>query len=1688
MKKQFSWLILTLLISLLLSAGTCSATGGIPLDEVHEGIVSGGVYFDSYYGFGDQTQYQPNTVVESFTLPEDTEGSEWAMLLVSVYCGSMTNDYKGYANVSFGNTVLGNESLSINFADTSENVNRVTSDYVICYDVTDLVQAGENIATVKTGQIDSNFDGRIKLVTLVAAYNDSSEDNVWYQVNQGIEPANGSTDFDVDLTLPSGFISQDASLTSVYLASSDGIYTLNGESLSSGVPQGDYSGSNVWNVTDILDLTETNTMTYNKSGYYKIVLGILSAESQEESTATADLNISDISVFHNSYEGAWEDLNNTVNVTVRNEGDDVVNDVPISFYEDGMEIESKNIAELSSGAETVVSFTWKPDDSKTYTMKAIVDPDITINDVDRTNNEYSIDQSVLHNGYMGDKPLTTYVHGTIRGNISYDYGDSTYKSGLLPDESYTVNHAVSLPEGGTVKLARLYTYWTWSCIGVTGAYPEIELDINGNVITTEDEYNDTKGWGSYSDIPSGMWAYNVTEYVTVDGDYLTTITNTNSDSNAKFSISGVALLVIYEDPNGQEIEYWINEGADMISTKSTSGGLISEEATTTAFFEGNLGLSEVESAKLWTIVQSGNDLDNILYFNDMGWSGVFDGTPYNDLDIDEARTVEDYLKAEDNVAQISAVDAYSVSCGAILVVESTSETDLIVSGITTNSGEIFANEANTISAKIENTGTADVGSFTVMFEANEFSTNVTVDSLSAGANTTLSITDPTIRAYGENVDITVTVDSKDSISETDETNNDLSLIKTVGYNGYKGKRWTDGSDISTQATFEGRYGLVYSAGNTSYTGSGWTEKTYNWTASDLLIPDGATVVSARLYQPYTYNKMGIDPAFAMSFNGNIVTPDATYTDQKSFGSYNYPYGLYAYNVTSFFNSEGNSITLTPEEGNTYGIYGAYMVVVYSDSETSVKKIWINEEFDMIYCYASYSVTSEEATAYAPFMDVDTTGFSDATAIAVLASAGDEGKSRFFFNDEEYTGFWTDYDSNPQVGFSSYDVSEVLLSEENTARFQSFNATKGDNMYAMNAILVVEYPDPTDLIVSSITPNSGEIFANEANTISAKIENTGTSDAVSFTVSFDVNGFSTNVTVDSLSAGENTTLSVTDPTIRVYGENVDITVTVDSEDSISETDETNNDLSLIKTVVYNGYKGKRWTDGSDISTQATFEGRYGLVYSAGNTSYAGSGWTEKTYNWTASDLLIPDGATVVSARLYQPYTYNKMGVDPAFAMSFNGNIVNPDATYTDQKSFGSYNYPYGLYAYNVTSFFNSEGNNITLTPEEGNTYGIYGAYMIVVYSDPETSVKEIWINEEFDMLYCYASYSVTSEEATAYAPFQNVDTSGVSNATAIAILASAGDDGKSRFFFNDEEYTGFWTDYNSNPQVGFSSYNVSGALLSGENTARFQSYNATKGDNMYAMNAILVLTIDDSSEVSTTSGGSSGGSSSGSSSGGGGGSTGEKYENILVKDVESVYIYKDTHIVYEFSEEGNAISSVQFDGLKNSGSIKTIVEVLKARSSFADTDAPGEVYQQMNIWVGNTGFVSSDNVENLEINFKVEKSWLEENNIDKDNVNLYRYSDDSWNLLSTTITDEDDTYVYFKAETPGFSPFAIAGTASVETVEDSDTSLYSTEEETIDSTVEAETDAETSSALPGFEILLAVAGLAISGLLVRRKFN
>jgi len=524
----------------------------------------------------------------------------------------------------------------------------------------------------------------------------------------------------------------------VHMASEDGTYTFNGKTLASGTPQGTYCGSNTWDVKDSFKSSGANTLIYDRSGgFYKNALGILTAEYSTASsddttddtpgnttdntsgnttdktsgnttdntsgnttdntsgnttdntsgnttdntsnttgeTTSADLGIQAIKVSHNDATKAWDNLNNTVNVTVINNGPEDAGSFALGLYSEGTIIESKPISGLANGASETFKFTWKPEEVKNYTLKAVVVPGSTISDTNATNNELSKVQAVMHNGYAGDNPLETYAHGIVQGDVIYDYGNSTYSNKITSGGKYSVSHSLDLPDGATVKLARLYNFWTWSATGTTGVTPSMSLQFDGNSLTPEAEYSDQKGWGSQYDYPTGTWAYNVTGLVSENGTYTTTVTNTNSDSGNYFCVDGIALLVVYEDPSGKEIEYWINEGCDMVSTMSTSGGLTPEEATVEIpFEEGSINLSNVEGARLWTTVQSGGHSGISLEFNEMNASGVYDSTPYSDLDIDEARSVGTYLLSGNNRARIvpplvtDNSGDYLAPSGAVLVV------------------------------------------------------------------------------------------------------------------------------------------------------------------------------------------------------------------------------------------------------------------------------------------------------------------------------------------------------------------------------------------------------------------------------------------------------------------------------------------------------------------------------------------------------------------------------------------------------------------------------------------------------------------------------------------------------------------------------------------------------------------------------------------------------------------------------------------------------------------------------------------------------------------------------------------------------------------------------------------------------------------------------------------------------------
>ncbi|WP_209618448.1 Ig-like domain-containing protein [Methanolobus bombayensis] len=181
---------------------------------------------------------------------------------------------------------------------------------------------------------------------------------------------------------------------------------------------------------------------------------------------------------------------------------------------------------------------------------------------------------------------------------------------------------------------------------------------------------------------------------------------------------------------------------------------------------------------------------------------------------------------------------------------------------------------------------------------------------------------------------------------------------------------------------------------------------------------------------------------------------------------------------------------------------------------------------------------------------------------------------------------------------------------------------------------------------------------------------------------------------------------------------------------------------------------------------------------------------------------------------------------------------------------------------------------------------------------------------------------------------------------------------------------------------------------------------------------ITVTETSSSSSSTTS-------SSGGGGGGGGGAltSGEEFDNIDFKDYTLKSVIKDVETIFAFYEENNSIVSLSFTSELNGGQVKAVIEVLKDTSSQVESVAPGVVYQNMNIYVDSN--LGDDVIGDRVINFKVDKAWVEENNIDVSFITLCRYNSGEWDTLSTEATEEDEEYYYFTSKTPGFSPFAIS---------------------------------------------------------------
>ncbi|KKG74676.1 hypothetical protein DU43_16140 [Methanosarcina mazei] len=239
--------------------------------------------------------------------------------------------------------------------------------------------------------------------------------------------------------------------------------------------------------------------------------------------------------------------------------------------------------------------------------------------------------------------------------------------------------------------------------------------------------------------------------------------------------------------------------------------------------------------------------------------------------------------------------------------------------------------------------------------------------------------------------------------------------------------------------------------------------------------------------------------------------------------------------------------------------------------------------------------------------------------------------------------------------------------------------------------------------------------------------------------------------------------------------------------------------------------------------------------------------------------------------------------------------------------------------------------------------------------------------------------------------------------------------------------------------------------------------------------------------------------SGKSSGGGGGTGGspETPRNIEVKELSQVFITNGKGVKFDFSKNVTCVLYIGFDSKKTTGKTTATVEMLKNKSVLVSSPPPENVYKYFNLWVGNSGYGTSDSIENPVICFRVNKTWIREEKIEQSSITLNRYNDEKWNPLLTSLSGEDGTYLYFTAETPGFSPFAITGRAAakenvIDIMPEPDIEIPEQNNESKGPGIEVKpeqtenkvTPEKEKISMPGFELIYCIIGLL--GVLCRRR--
>lgn len=447
----------------------------------------------------------------------------------------------------------------------------------------------------------------------------------------------------------------------------------------------------------------------------------------------------------------------------------------------------------------------------------------------------------------------------------------------------------------------------------------------------------------------------------------------------------------------------------------------------------------------------------------------------------------------------------------------------------------------------------------------------------------------------------------------------------------------------------------------------------------------------------------------------------------------------------------------------------------------------------------------------------------------------------------------------------------------------------------------------------------------------------------------------------------------------------------------------------------------------------------VLFSFDNSTGTGFNLTaeNKSGYWIAqyNVSLLADGTNTVTVFANDTVGNMNSTQNVTFSMDVKNPIVtlNSPATFTNTSS--------SSVTFNCSATDNLALANLTLYGNWSGSWHVNQTKAVNGTSNETTFSKSL-----FSGNYLWSCYAMDTDANRAFASSNFtviVDTitpniSGVSSGTPTSSAAT--------ITWNTNEKANSTVEYGTAQSLGSSksstsrgtSHSVSLSSLSASTT---YYYNVTSCD--FAGNCNTTGTHSLATAAASSSSDSSSSSSSSSGGGGGGGSTtaaataeetstdnaeatdapsaeattAEALETASVATSKTVSLSKDGPSVVELAQEG-AVTKIEFQSAVDKDIQFDFSYVESLPEGIA---AAKNVYQYFEVKTD----LAEGELKKATIQFTVPKSWLEENEMGKRSVRLKRYTQESWQSLSTKLVEEGDKEYHYQAATLEFSYFAIA---------------------------------------------------------------